>query len=273
MTGVLPVETRPKSVENMTPRSLGERHIALPGTSNFRDIGGYEAQEGRRIRYGRVYRSDTLSDLTPEAHSVLAEFDLYGLIDYRHEKERVRNPDRLPAGLGIRLSTPGFLLGQKPMLAAIADGQMTAAEIRDELNDHYRLYALENIEKYASTFEFLLASESRPVLLHCTSGKDRTGFGIALIMRALGCPDEIIFSDYLLTDRYRRDLSFLFPHPIAQDLLEALTAPQLRYLKTGLTTLEEAYGSNLKWISKVGLSQRDLIDLRRLLTEPIKSPS
>jgi hypothetical protein len=47
-----------------------------------------------------------------------------------------------------------------------------------------------------------------PLVIHCTAGKDRTGFACALILHALGVPDDVIAEDYLLTNRfYRRDPS------------------------------------------------------------------
>ena len=41
-----------------------DRHINLIGASNFRDLGGYETEDGMRLKYGVIYRSDNLSHLT-----------------------------------------------------------------------------------------------------------------------------------------------------------------------------------------------------------------
>ena len=41
-----------------------DRHVPLAGASNFRDFGGYPAAGGRQVRWGRLYRSDRLSELT-----------------------------------------------------------------------------------------------------------------------------------------------------------------------------------------------------------------
>lgn len=49
-------------------------------------------------------------------------------------------------------------------------------------------------------FERLGAADGVPALLHCTAGKDRTGFGSALVLLALGVPEHTAYDDYLLTN-------------------------------------------------------------------------
>lgn len=39
-----------------------------------------------------------------------------------------------------------------------------------------------------------------PILVHCTSGKDRTGVVIAALLKILQIPDAIIVEEYLLSD-------------------------------------------------------------------------
>jgi len=45
---------------------LAERKLSLQGAPNFRDLGGYETQEGRRLKWGKLYRSSKLSNLTEQ---------------------------------------------------------------------------------------------------------------------------------------------------------------------------------------------------------------
>ena len=40
-----------------------ERRVKLEGAYNFRDLGGYPAINGRRTKWGRIYRSDSLTRL------------------------------------------------------------------------------------------------------------------------------------------------------------------------------------------------------------------
>ena len=48
-----------------------ERRLRLDGPVNFRDIGGYSTADGRSVRWGRVFRSDSLETLTPLEKDIL----------------------------------------------------------------------------------------------------------------------------------------------------------------------------------------------------------
>src|SRR4029450_8662542 len=41
-----------------------------------------------------------------------------------------------------------------------------------------------------------------PALVHCTAGKDRTGFAAAVVLRTLGVPEETVYEDFMLTNTY-----------------------------------------------------------------------
>jgi Tyrosine phosphatase family len=58
-----------------------ERRLALVGADNFRDLGGYPAAGGRRSRWRRLFRADSLSDLTPADLKQIAELGLRGIVD------------------------------------------------------------------------------------------------------------------------------------------------------------------------------------------------
>ena len=73
------------------------------------------------------------------------------------------------------------------------------------MRDSYRGYVQHNTPRFRALFAHLLEDRA-PLVIHCTAGKDRTGFACALILHALGVPDDVISEDYLLTNRfYRRD--------------------------------------------------------------------
>ena len=40
------------------------KHIYLQGAHNVRDLGGYPTTDGRATRWGMLYRSDALNELT-----------------------------------------------------------------------------------------------------------------------------------------------------------------------------------------------------------------
>lgn len=248
-----------------------ERRLPFEGAANFRDLGGYPAGADRRTRWGRVYRSDSLAELTEADVVQLSALDLFALFDFRLPEEAAAKPDRLPVGHSIRLSNPGFLPENTDvMLALIRRGEITAQEIIEEVTGHYVLFAEHHIANYRDYFRTLLEADSRPVLIHCTSGKDRTGWGSALTLLAAGCSDETAAQDYVLTDLYRRDVGFMFPDGIDAETMAALTSARRAYIDTALSTLRKRHGPGDGWMAELDFDRADRHALRGLLTEPAR---
>jgi protein-tyrosine phosphatase len=246
-----------------------ERRIAMDGAVNLRDLGGYPAGAGRRTRWRRVLRSDSLAELSEADLGRLAGLGLHGLVDFRLPAERRARPNRLPPGHGLRVREPGFIpRGTEAMLEAIREGRLGPEGIRREVLGHYRLFAEEHLPDYLPAFRLILEAEGRPVLLHCTSGKDRTGFGAALVLLAAGAAEAVAVADYALTDRYRRDIRFMFRDGIAEDALAMLTSARPEYLEAALARLRGLHGGPEGWLAAMGLDAGERAALRRLLSEP-----
>jgi protein-tyrosine phosphatase len=54
---------------------------------NFRDFGGYRTADGRQVRWGQLYRSDSLSKLAGNDLARFAEVGVRTVIDLRHSWE------------------------------------------------------------------------------------------------------------------------------------------------------------------------------------------
>lgn len=177
-----------------------ERRLALSGTPNFRDFGGYFTRDGRQVRWGKLYRSGQLATLTDTDVQLLGELELALVCDFRRDEERDREPSRLPAsarvlGLSIAPGSTGSFYDE--MLRGDLSPDRTG-EFMMEIN---REFALHQREPYRQMFEQLLDVDA-PLLVHCAAGKDRTGFAAALILASLDVPRERILADYLLTADY-----------------------------------------------------------------------
>lgn len=244
--------------------------LPFEGAANFRDLGGYPAGANRRTRWHQVYRSDSLAELTNPDLTRLAALDLFALFDFRLPEEAAANPDRLPPDHAIRLANPGFLPeNTETMLARVRSGTITPQEVVKEVTGHYVLFAERHIPNYASYFRALLEADGRPVLIHCTSGKDRTGWGAALTLLAAGCSDETAAQDYVLTDRYRRALGFMFPAGVNPETMHVLTSARRGYIDAALSTLRQRHGPGDGWMDELGFDATDRRALRRALTEHI----
>ena len=181
---------------------LAERQLSLQGTPNFRDMGGYEAHDGRRLKWGKLYRSSKLSELTDVDINYVNRLGVTLVCDLRQVLEQELEPSRLGedntslvASLPV---TPGssnsFIEELHQGVIAVDD----AAALMQEMN---RDFVINQTPQYAEMFRLLLCGDQQ-VLIHCASGKDRTGFGAALILDVLGVAEEKIIDDYLLTNKY-----------------------------------------------------------------------
>jgi protein-tyrosine phosphatase len=178
-----------------------ERQVALEGTLNFRDLGGYRAAGGTTTRWGRVFRSDALGGLTVADAAVLQRMGLRVVYDLRREVERDRAPSVLPADGSVR-SVVLAIGGDASEGRELID-QLLAGEV-DELGigfmvDLYEQMVEEAASSFAALLQGLAAPDGVPALFHCTAGKDRTGVSAALLLSVLGVDEEDILDDYELS--------------------------------------------------------------------------
>lgn len=182
-----------------------ERLVAVEGTMNFRDLGGYSSADGRRVRWGLVFRSDALSALTDDGHELLDQLGIRVIHDLRYEAEQTDAPTQLREGSGIRLRSLPIGGGAAESVAMMA--QVMAGAVKEitvgYMADLYRQLIGAEATTFAALLHSLAQPDSLPALFHCTAGKDRTGMGAALLLRLLGVADEVILDDYELTTRYR----------------------------------------------------------------------
>jgi protein-tyrosine phosphatase len=233
------------------------RRLPFEGAVNFRDIGGYPTLDGRITRWNAVYRSDSLADLTPADMEAFAALGIRTLCDFRTEHERSRKPNRLPEGHRITIAEVSFIpTGTVDMLASISAGEFGPDEIREEVTTHYRKFVRDHGEQYRRMFDLILEEDGLPFLMHCTSGKDRTGFGAASLLTALRVPREQVVADYVMTNDYRRDIAHLFPNAVSQPALQTLTSASARYIETALDEIETAFGSEDAWLESMGVDGR-----------------
>ena len=113
---------------------LAERQIPLDGMDNFRDLGGYETADGRTTRWGRVYRSGELGDLTDADVETLHDLGINLVCDFRSPAEREESPDRLPTQnpptvLQTEIYTPG--VDPKELQDRIMSGDLEGLDLSE----------------------------------------------------------------------------------------------------------------------------------------------
>ncbi|MFJ9818061.1 tyrosine-protein phosphatase [Streptomyces sp. NPDC101151] len=188
------------------------RVLAVPGTVNARDMGGYRTYDGKVTRWGRVYRSESLSKIPPEGVTALGGLGLGSVVDLRTAAEvQADGTDRLPAGV-TSLPQPvddtslfafiGQAVRSKDPVyqqAVLGDGKA-----EERMRTLYRGFVTDSADRAAlGAVIRTVANSTKPVLFHCSAGKDRTGILADTVLRAVGVPASTSESDYLLSNQLR----------------------------------------------------------------------
>ncbi|HEV2933863.1 MAG TPA: tyrosine-protein phosphatase [Streptosporangiaceae bacterium] len=197
----------------MTAHWAPSRHVALDGAVNVRDIGGYRSTCGLEVLRGRLFRGDSLSQLSDADVARLDGLGLRTVIDFRTPGEiLLSGSDRLPYGFEFAsLPVTGGDLGAVYELIAggdherqrreLGDGQ--AASLMVEINRGFVADARQR-EAFGTALRLVCAPGRLPLLYHCSSGKDRAGWMTAIVLTALGVPRELVLRDYLLSNDFHR---------------------------------------------------------------------
>lgn len=239
----------------MTAIETGLRRLPLDGAVNFRDLGGYQTADGRRLRWGRVFRSDSLAELSAADLAQLAGLGLHTVCDLRGEPEREHKPNQT-LGAAITTHAIGFMpQGGDALLADARGGSAGPAEIERRVQDIYRSFVVEQSASFARLLQLIAEPDALPLVYHCTSGRDRTGFATAMLLSALGVPQVVIEADYELSNDYRRDLTFQVGGLVAPEVMAALTQAHPSYLAAAYAAIEAQHGSTERYLREgLGLS-------------------
>lgn len=220
--------------------------IPLEGAVNFRELGGYRAADGRKVRYGLLYRGGNLDALqSPADRETLRDWNLRSILDLRSAGECAKHPDpavpgaayhrvcamRMADGTEMDFSATGIeRLAQEKAAFEKAAGH--PVHDYDWFSALYRQMPFDN-PAYHTLFD-LLEQRRGPLLFHCTCGKDRTGIAAMLILLALGVSREEAMRDYMLTNTYR--------HQIIERSLRGKSAEERR-LQLSVEGVDEAMGA------------------------------
>jgi len=163
---------------------------------NFRDIGGIKTKEGSVIKRGMLYRTNQLVDLNEKSLlNLLRELKIRSIIDFRTKEEQQRY-NQYP------IST--FQIVQFRHLPIECEGITVDYDLKEQRGYdgmEYLYYHILNNEHrtFKDCFEFLSKAKNYPIVMHCISGKDRTGIFIGLLLLVMGVRREFVQQDYLKT--------------------------------------------------------------------------
>lgn len=244
----------------------------LDGSPNFRDVAaegpGLRLPGGGHMRRSVVYRSGALGDLTPADVLVLRALGVTTIFDLRTPSVVRTSPDPRIAGVrDVRVNLFGVDSTPGTPLHSVADG---AARVED----WNRGFVADPVQRarLRSLLEQIAASDG-PVLIHCTSGKDRSGWSAAMLQFIAGASREQVLSEYLKSNTYRtQQIASDYRRDVARygtvlaKARRAVNRVEPAYLEAGLSLAEQRYGSILGYLTRgVGLSDATLARLRAKL--------
>jgi len=264
---------------------MRENVIVIEGISNLRDIGGYRAAGGARVRRGMVFRSEAL--VFSGAHtkaSIYREDNAHAykrivvktIVDLRGAKESDASPSAWPHATGAQLiSFPMDAGGEGDatvIMQLLRNGKLRAFGVED-LARFYAAMARRLAPMFGDALNALAAPSRLPALVHCAAGKDRTGMLVAFLLEILGTPREEIVSDYAFTDVLRpnrvdqyRDL--LDSVGVAPNAVRALFESPPAVMQATLRGIEEEFGAVESFLTQsAGVTPGTLARLREALVE------
>jgi protein-tyrosine phosphatase len=256
-----------------------EPRLVIEGATNFRSLAGLPAAGGRRIRPHALMRADRLAGLTPQDWDSLGGAGLVTIGDLRSEAERAEHPNRVPDAFHVqqlicevsndlRADTS---LGQLMLVDPTARG---AERVMIEIYRRFPGYMGATLSRVVDR----LLEGGAPMLVHCSAGKDRTGFVIAMLLHALEVPEDLIRADYLASRHWpgavnhRASLAARLGRFIPAHELEAAidTVVDVRavYLDTAMEALHAEFGSVPRYLElAAGVDKSRVEQLRERLLE------
>ena len=265
---------RPLHTKNNSFQTEEHRLLPMDGSHNTRELGGYKTTDGKTIKWGKLFRSDKLSDISKTDQAYLQNLGIKKIIDFRSEQEKAEDPNIIPTGISyveMPISVDGAM---RSKIEAVLKGE-TDREVQSFLIDANK----EFVTNYADVYEnFLrgLIDEDAPTLFHCTAGKDRAGFAAAITLIALGVSKEDVINDYMKTNAFTQErieeilgqIELMSLYQSDVEILRPLLGVEQIYIETAFRTAEEKYGSLENFIRDgLNISDEDIQKLRNKFLE------
>ncbi len=250
------------------------RVIPLEGVRNFRDLGGYQTEDGRITAWSQVYRADSVSFLSRAGWNELAKLNIKRVYDLRRQDERDSWPT---VDHGLDHEVVHLPIGPEAAAMSLIEWfthrGLEAAWDETYVAETYRENLMTWPDVFARLITDLASAQHRPAVFHCTAGKDRTGIAAALLLEVLGVDREDILDDYELTNvtRSEKRIAELLPDLEAAGIDIDVVRPYLSAPRASLhhtlDWLATDYGGAEGYLTHHGVEEEVFAQLRaELLT-------
>ncbi|MCA9833102.1 MAG: tyrosine-protein phosphatase [Thermomicrobiales bacterium] len=237
-----------------------QRIIELEGAYNLRDLGGLETADGYEVRFGKLFRSDSLHKLTNADMTVMQGYGINTVLDLRLNQEIATTGVARLVEHGAR-HVQISLMTNEPVAPLASHPTRTLGEL-------YTWMVRESPDRFVEAITLLGDIDHMPAVFHCAVGKDRTGITAALIYSILGVDREEIIRDYVITEQAMlRVMDTLSQSEVEREgktlVHHSYVHAEDETIRTFLGWLDEEFGSPVEWLVTSGLQPRVIDDLRR----------
>lgn len=253
---------------------------------NARDLGGMTGHEGRVVRRNMLLRTAHLHDATDEdIRRLHDDYRLRRIFDFRSLGEAEFLPDREVEGATHHLLPTIDLsaerISEQPIpQEAFLDLERHIVnysfypEVQQMAADMYPSLIRSEYSQlqYATFLRLIIETPDGGVLWHCFQGKDRTGWGAAFILSALGVDREEIIQDFdRSNDAYRELVDRLNSEIVSRgggepemDVVQAFMGVSTKNFRRTLDLIDREFGGMIAYLNEqLMISRDDLLLLRR----------
>lgn len=244
--------------------------VKLQGAHNVRDLGGYQTSTKQRIKPRLLLRSAKLANLTHKDKLLLVHrYHLQTVVDLRTPAVIARTPDAKIPGARF-LKEP--VVSNKTMASVNRVAAVSGTKSMVKLYQSFVTTAQARHAYRQLFLQLLKTPDNRATLWHCSEGKDRTGFGTALVLTALGVPKKTIYQDYLASNTYNKasingQLAALKQQGASKQAIarkKATLVVKRSYLDAAYHAADKKYGSVQGYLTKgLGLSKPNIAQLKQ----------
>ncbi len=241
------------SFNNQYEHIVGSRVVTTDNIQNFRDLGGYANSDDRTLKWGHIFRSGEPDRMSVIDRIRLDNLAINTMIDLRTPEEYLA-PEDIYSHVRIIHIPVNTGSDDAEVMERIRQGRMKKGDAILYMQDLYLHFIDKNSEQFARALDLFLDKNNYPILFYDTLGKDRTGFLAALLLAALGVPEETIMKDYLYSNDY---INFAALAPYArkldydgQETVTALLSANEQFLGVALKRIKKEYGSLDKYLEQ-----------------------
>lgn len=249
-----------------------EEAEGIDSVPNFRDVAGsgsgIRLSDGTFMARGVVYRSGKLKGISSSDKKTLTKIGLSDIFDLRTDEVAERTKDPKIKGATYHLVNL-FAVPSRPSRKYVVPDD--ARLERESMNREFVSDPAQRA-KTAQVLKGILAA-SGPVIIHCTEGKDRTGWISAVLQMIAGADEDQIMYQYLLSNEYRRDLieeKVLEKDEASGEVKAAIARVRAEvepeFLRAGIDEMNSRYGDLQTYLTEgLGLDQTTIDQLRAKL--------